>query len=67
MMDSSDRVEFANVRVVSANSFVLVCHVGPRIVTVHLGSLLPGTEIKARGDRGRLVLTREAATSLSLA
>ena len=67
MMDGSDRLEFANVHVISGNRFTLMCRVGARVVSVRVRSLLPGTEIKETGDRGRLVLTREAAVSLGLA
>jgi CheY-like chemotaxis protein len=66
MMDGSDRVEFADVHVVSANDYILTCRIGPRVVAVRLRSLLPGTEINATGDRGRLVLTRAEAVSLGL-
>ena len=67
MMDGSDRVEFADVDVVSANDYILTCRVGPRVFAVRLRNLLPGTEIKAAGDRGRLVLDRATAVSLGLA
>jgi hypothetical protein len=66
MMDGSDRVEVADVQVVSANDYILTCRIGPRVVAVRLRTLLPGTEIKAEGDRGLLVLTRATAVSIGL-
>src|SRR5206468_4269363 len=66
MMDGSDRMEFADVHVVSANDYILTCRIGTRVVAVRWHSLLPGTEIKATGDRGLLVVTREAAVSFRL-
>lgn len=62
-----DRVEVADVYVVSANDYILTCRIDARVVAVRLRSLLPGTEIKTTGDRGLLVLTRETAVSLGLA
>lgn len=66
-MDGSDRVEFADVHVISAHRYILTCRVDGLVVAVRLRSLLPGSEIKNTGDRGRLVLTRETAVSLGLA
>lgn len=67
MMDGSDRMEFADVEVISSNAFILTCRVGSRVIAVRLPSLLPGTEIRTAGDHGRLVLTRKVAVGLGLA
>ena len=67
MIDGSDRVEFSNVHVISRSAFMLVCRVGKRVVAVRSRSILPGSEVKGKGDRGRLVLSREMAVSLGLA
>jgi hypothetical protein len=66
VIDGSDRVELVDVDVVSASRFVLTCRVGTRIIAVRPASLLPGTDIKVTGDRGRLVLSRKDAASLGL-
>ena len=62
-----DGVEFADVYVLSADQYVITCGVGGRVVPVRVGSLLPGTEIAAADDRGRLVLTSEEAVRVGLA
>ena len=67
MIDGSDRMQFANVYVVDASPFMLTCRIGNRIVAVRPRSVLPGTQIKEKGDRGCLVLSREVAVSLGLA
>ena len=66
MIDGSDRMEFADVHVLSANDYILTCRIGARVVAVRLRNLLPGTEIKAPGDRGVLVVTREAGVGFKL-
>ena len=67
MVDGSDRVEFADVYVVSDSRFVVMCRIGNLVVAVRPSSILPGSEVKVKGDRGRLVLSREVAVSLGLA
>ena len=65
-MDESDPMEFADVLVVSASRFMLTCRVGARVIAVRPESVLPGTTLKATGDRGLLVITRSVAVSLGL-
>lgn len=67
MVDGSDRVEFTDVYVVSNSRFVLMCLIGSLLVAVRPSTLLPGSEVKVKGDRGLLVLSREVAVSLGLA
>ena len=67
MINGADSLEFANVYVVSGSPFMLTCRIGNRIVAVRPRNILPGSEVKEKGDRGRLVLSREVAVSLGLA
>ena len=66
MMDGSRRVEFDNVEIVRDTGLVLMCRVGVQIVGVPPLRMLPGTTIRAVGDRGRLVLPREVALNIGL-
>jgi hypothetical protein len=66
MIDGSDRVEFANVEVINQRGFVLTCRVGDHVVGVPELRMLLGTKIHRTGDRGRLVLRRDAAVNLGL-
>lgn len=43
------------------------CRVGSKIVLVPPLRLLPGTQIRYTGDRGRLVLPHDVAVDLGLA
>ncbi len=65
MMDGSDRVTFDDVQVLS-DGVILSCRVGRKFVWVPPRRMLPGTSIARAGDRGRLVLSREAALNLGL-
>ena len=65
MMDGSDRVTFDNVEVAS-DGIILSCLVGKKVVWVPPRRMLPGTTVAHRGDRGRLVLSREVALNLGL-
>ncbi len=66
MIDGSDRLEFADVEVISNTGLLLICRIGNRRVALPPQCMLPGTEISRRGDRGRLVLTRAQAVNLGL-
>jgi len=64
--NGTQRVEFTDVEVVSANGLILMCRVGNRMVAVPTRRMLPGTDIARAGDRGRLVIGRELALNLGL-
>ena len=66
MIDGSVRVEFTDVEVTWADSVIVMCRIGKKIVAVLPRQMLAGTEIGRAGDRGRLVLSREAALNLGL-
>ncbi len=65
MTDGADRVTFDDVEVAS-DGVILSCRVGKKVVWVPPQRMLPGTTIARRGDRGRLVLSREVALNLGL-
>jgi len=67
MLGGVQRVEIADVEVLNYTDLVLYCRVGDEVVAVPSSRLLPGTQIKHRGDRGRLVLPRDVAVDLGLA
>ena len=67
MLEGVQRVEIADVEVLNDTTLVLYCRVGDEVVAVPSVRLLPGTQIKHRGDRGRLVLPRDVAVDLGLA
>jgi len=67
MIEGTKRVEFADVEVLDYGGPVMCCRVGDRVVWVPALRVLPGTEIKKQGDRGRLVLPTELAADLGLA
>ena len=67
MIEGTKQVEFADVEVLEYGGPVMCCRVGDRVVWVPALRVLPGTEIKKRGDRGRLVLPTELAVDLGLA
>ncbi len=66
MMDGSERVEFADVRVIGDTGLLLICRIGGQNVALPPQCMLPGSEIARTGDRGRLVLTRTEAVNLGL-
>jgi hypothetical protein len=59
-------ISFDDVEIVDRDSLGFRCRVGKKIV--YIGSLQPqpGTTIRLRGDRGRLVLRRQDAWDLGL-
>jgi len=65
MTDGTRRVEFDDVEVINAG-LVLWCRVNGAIVAIPPLRLLPGTEIRMAGDRGRLVLPEDVAADLGL-
>ncbi len=65
MIDGSDRLEFADVEVISNTGLLLICRIGGQRVAVPPERMLPGTEISRAGDR-RLVLSRAEAVNLGL-
>ena len=67
MLGGAQRVEIADVEVLNDTDLVLYCRVGAEVVAVPSSRLLPGTQIKYRGDRVRLVLPRDLAVDLGLA
>lgn len=67
MPEGAKRVEIADVEVLNNTDLVLFCHVGDDVVAVPSARVLPGTQIKHRGDRGRLVLPHGLAVDLGLA
>jgi len=44
-----------------------VCRVGSTLVSVPPRRILPGSQVRRRGDRGKLVLPKEVAVDLGLA
>jgi hypothetical protein len=67
MIDGTKRVEFEDVEVLEAGGLVMRCRVGGKIVLVPPLRLLPGTQIRQTGDRGRLILPHDVAVDLGLA
>ena len=67
MLEGVQRVEIADVEVLNDTDLVLYCRVSDEVVAVPSSQMLPGTQIKHRGDRGRLVLPRGVAVDLGLA
>jgi hypothetical protein len=67
MLGGVQRVEIADVEVLNDTDLVVYCRVGDEVVAVPSLQMLPGTQIKHRGDRGRLVLPRDVAVDLGLA
>jgi hypothetical protein len=66
MIHGARRVEIADVEVLNDTNLVLYCRVGDEVVGVPSLQVLPGTQIKHRGDRGRLVLPHDLAVELGL-
>jgi hypothetical protein len=67
MIEGTNRVEIEDVEVLDYGNMVMRCRVGDRILWVPSLALLLGTNIKYRGDRGRLVLPLDLAVDLGLA
>jgi len=59
-------VELQNVELLNYNGDVLLCRVDGRVVAIPPRRLLPGSEVRQRGNAGTLVLTRESAEMLGL-
>ena len=67
MVDGSNRVTLDDVEVTNdGGGIILSCRVGKKVVWVPPRRMLPGTTVARRGDRGRLVLSREVALNLGL-
>ena len=66
-MEGSDRVEFRDVEALSYRRLSLVCRVESTLVSVPPRRILPGSQVRRRGDRGKLVLPKEVAVDLGLA
>jgi hypothetical protein len=64
--DDTQRVDFADVEVLAATDFVLRCRVEGKFVGVPALSVLAGTEVARRGDRGHLVHPADLAEKLGL-
>ena len=67
IIEGSDRVEFRDVEALSYRRLSLVCRVGSTLVSVPPRRILPGSQVRRRGDRGKLVLPKEVAVDLGLA
>ncbi len=67
VMEGPDRVEFRDVEALSYRRLSLVCRVGSTLVSVPPRRILPGSQVRRCGDRGKLVLPREVAVHLGLA
>jgi hypothetical protein len=67
MVEGTKHVEFADVEVLDYVGPVMCCRVGDRVVRVPALPVLPGTEIKKKGDRGRLVLPLDLVVDRGLA
>jgi hypothetical protein len=64
-MQGSDRVECRDVEALSYRRLSLVCRVGSKLVSVPPRRILPGSQVRRRGDRD-LVLPKEVAVDLGL-
>ena len=67
VMEGSERLEFRDVEALSYRRLSLVCRVGSTLVSVPPRRILPGSQVRRRGDRGKLVLPKEVAVDLGLA
>jgi hypothetical protein len=65
--ESPDRVEFRDVEALSYRRLSLVCRIGSMLVSVPPRQILPGSQVRRRGDRGTLVLPKEVAIDIGLA
>jgi hypothetical protein len=66
MIDGTKRVEFTDVELIGDTGLVLRCRIGGKIVSISPLRVLPGSDIKHAGDRGKLVLPLDVAESLGL-
>jgi hypothetical protein len=62
----NDDVEFGDIEVLDHDGSMLWCRIAGRTVAVPSLRFLSGTQIRATGDRGKLVLPREVAENLGL-
>ena len=67
MIEVTNRVEIADVEALDGGGVVMHCRIGNRVVWVPSLGMLPGTEIRRQGDRGRLVLAHDVAVDHGLA
>jgi len=67
MIEATNRVEIADVEALDGGGLVMHCRIGNRVVWVPSLGMLPGTEIRRQGDRGRLVLAHDVAVDHGLA
>lgn len=67
MTDGTERIEIENVEVLDPSGLLMRCRVGDKVVGVPPLRILPGTQIRWKGDRGRLVLPLDVAVNLGLA
>jgi hypothetical protein len=67
MLEATKRVEIADVEALDGGGLVMHCRIGNRVMWIPSLGMLPGTEIKRQGDRGRLVLAHDVAVDLGLA
>jgi hypothetical protein len=56
MIDGTKRIEIENVEVLDASGLLMRCRVGDKTVGVPPLRLLPGSQVRWTGDRGRVVL-----------
>ena len=67
MIEATNRVEIADVEALDGGGVVMHCRIGNRVVWVPSLGMLPGTEIRRQGDRGRRVLAHDVAVDHGLA
>jgi len=67
MIEVTNRVEIVDVEALDGGGLVMHCRIGNRVVWVPSLGMLPGTEIRRQGDRGRLVLAHDVAVDHGLA
>jgi hypothetical protein len=67
MIDGAQRIEIDDVEVLDGGGLVMKCRVGDKILFVPPLRMLPGSQIKRTGDRGRLVIPHDLAEDLGLA
>ena len=67
MIEVTNRVEIVDVEALDGGGLVMHCRIGNRVVWVPSQGMLPGTEFRRQGDRGRLVLAHDVAVDHGLA
>ena len=67
MIEATNRVVIADEEALDGGGVVMHCRIGNRVVWVPSLGMLPGTEIRRQGDRGRLVLAHDVAVDHGLA